>query len=335
MAATYKCAYCGSMQTWSGTGPRVCQSCGATQPETSGSKSPGSTTTEAGSAPRRGARLIGSMVVLLLVLFGALLFILRRSHHASSQDLPSVQLRSRILAVNNPPVRTLPAGSDLSAIDILHTASANAANLFDTSLLTVTKPRPMNDTDGNLWFVGEVTNRSPDRIAIAPAVQLLIQRGGHTLETRDLSLSDLPPRGHVPVSFEWGGEAAEVQQIVYRWKPVLSYPKTRANPTQLVISVENRTRTPGSVTVNFSYTYHFVTEKVQGTVTNHGDAIARNVEVYLTLYDAKNHVTGFKARSLKPIAPGEQVRYEIEAEQWGDPVKAVDVEALTTSDSKL
>ena len=53
----------------------------------------------------------------------------------------------------------------------------------------------------------------------------------------------------------------------------------------------------------------------------------------LTLYDARNHVTGFKIETLDPIAPGEQVRYNMSADQWGDPVAFVDVEALSSAEN--
>ena len=186
----------------------------------------------------------------------------------------------------------------------------------------------MNDIEGKLWFVGEVVNRSPDRTAVAPSVQLGIVKNGHVVETRDLSFNDLPPGAHSPVSFTWDGEPRDVQNFTYRWKPALGYLAAAADHPHLETAVTGRKMTPGSVTVNFSYTYRFVTAEVQGTVTNRGDATARGAQLYLTLRDAKGRVSGFKAQSLDPIAPGEQVRFDIEADQWGDPVATVDVEAL-------
>ena len=335
MTVSYRCAYCGSMQTWSGTGPRVCQSCGATQPERPGSTFAGSVTTGAGASPRRHGVRVALWVLGGLFLLGGVLRVVRKPGQVSSRDLPVAVLQSRILAVNNPAVRTLPAGSDLSAVDLVRSAPANSANLFDTRLLSVATPRPMNDIDDNLWFLGEVTNRSPDHTAIAPSVQLAIVKNGHIVETRDLSFNDLPPRGHAPVAFKWGGEPSEVQHMVYRWKPVTGYRETVSNHAQLEVNVDGRKMIPGSVTVNFAYTYRFVTAQVQGTVTNRGNATARGAKLYLTLYDAKGRVSGFKVQPLNPVAPGEQVRYDMEAEQWGDPVATVDVEALPNSETNL
>ena len=335
MAVSYKCAYCGSMQTWSGTGPRVCQFCGATQPEKPGSTSPGSITTEPATKPgRRGVRLVVGLVGALVVLFTALLLLLRRPANPTSTELPSVVLRSRMLAVNNPSVRTLPAGSDLSAIDLVHSAPDYAANLFDTKLLTVTSPRGMNDIEGKLWFVGEVVNHSADRTAVAPSVQMGIVKNGRVVETSDLNFDDLPPGGHSPAYFTWDGEPRDVQNFVFRWKPVVGYIAATANHPRLETTITNRKLTPGSVTVNFAYTYHFMSAEVQGTVTNRGNAAAQGVHLYLTLRDAKGRVTGFKEKDLDPLAPGEQVQYDVDADQWGDPVASMDVEALLTSQTK-
>jgi len=327
MAKSYRCAYCGSKQTYSGSGPRVCSNCGATQKDDD---------VAAAQATPASHRRWGLVVLIILVVAGVVAWhLLGRSKKATQPQTASTQAHSRIVPVNGPSVRKLPAGSDLSALDLLRSAPANAGSLFDTKFLSITTPRPMKDTEGYLFYVGEVSNHSPDHTAIAPSVQMGVVKGGRVVETSDLNFSDLPPGGHTPAFFQWKGDTRDIDSLQFRWKPVQGYATAGRNHPRLETTITGKKMTPGSVTVNFSYTYRFVTADVQGTVTNRGDATATGIQLYLTLRDAKGRVTGYKEKDLDPIAPGEQQQYDISADQWGDPVASIDVQALAASQPKL
>jgi len=327
MPVSYRCAYCGSQQTWSGSGPQVCDHCGATQKARDVSGMNG-----AGPALRRK---VGLIMLVLLVAIGLAMYWLSQSHKSHQQSATAPVLHSRILNVKTPTVREVPPGSDLSAMDLLKSAPANAANLFDTKLLVVSMPRPMKDTEGTLYYVGEVVNRSPDHTAMAPTLQLGIVKNRRVVETSDLSFSDLPPGGHSPAYFSWNGDPHDIDTMEFHWKPVQGYLASSPKHPRLEAVIMARKMTPASVTVNFSYTYHYVSADVEGIVTNRGDAVASGVQLYLTLRDASGHVTGFKEKDLDPVAPGEATHFTISADQWGNPVASMDVQAVAVSPSTL
>jgi hypothetical protein len=207
--------------------------------------------------------------------------------------------------------------------------------MFDTSLLTIATPRPMKDTEGSLYYVGEVVNRSPDRTAVSPSVRMNVVKGGRVRESSDLDLCDLPPGAHSPIFFRWSGDPRDIDRLQFVWKPVQGYAAAEAHHPRLEATITSRKMTPGTVTVNFSYTYHYVSAEVQGTVTNRGDTTAHGIQLYLTLRDPKGRITGFREKDLDPIGPGEQVQYDISADQWDDAVASMDVQALALSEAKL
>jgi hypothetical protein len=327
MAVSYRCAYCGSQQTWDGSGSRVCTQCGATQPadDTSGAAA-------SASSKKRWPWIVLTCVLLA----GVVTFLVRRSAPTvSTADHPATPLHSRIVVINNPEIRTVPADSHLSALDLLRSAPSNTGTLFDTKLLSISTPHPMKDTEGALYYVGEVVNHSRDTTAIAPTAEMALVKNGRTVETSDLNFSDLPPGGHSPAYFSWDGSTSDFDHIVFRWKPVQGYPTASASHPRLETTITGRKMTPGSVTVNFTYTYHYVSADVQGTVTNRGDGTAKGIQLYLTLRDAKGDVTGFKEKDLNQLAPGQSVNFDLDADQWGNPVTSLDVEALAVTEPLL
>jgi hypothetical protein len=327
MAVSYRCAYCGSQQTWDGNGSRVCTQCGATQPE-------GAASSSAASAPSK--KRWPWIVLTCLLLAAVVTFLVRRSIRpaVSTTDRPATPLHSRIVVINNLEIRTVPADSHLSALDLLRSAPANTGTLFDTKLLSISTPHPMKDTEGALYYVSEVVNRSRDTTAIAPTAEMALVKNGRTVETSDLNFSDLPP-GHSPAYFSWDGSTSDFDHIVFRWKPVQGYSAASASHPRLETTITGKKMTPGSVTVNFTYTYHFVSAAVQGTVINRGDSIGKGIQLYLTLRDAKGNVTGFKEKDLNQFAPGQSVNFDLTADQWGDPVTSLDVEALAVTEPLL
>ena len=332
MPNPYKCAYCGSQQTWDGSGSPVCTHCGATQPEKPA----------APALPvRRKFRWWLFFLGLLIVGAPAWYFFLRTPKH--QQPAPIVDGASgspangttRLVAVRNPAIRILPAGTDYSLLDILRSAPGSSAPMFDTSLLTITQPRAMKDVDDHLYFVGEVTNHSPNMTALAPAVGMTIFKNGRKLETTDLEFSDLPPGAHAPAWFTWDGAYNDIDHYQFKWKPVQARPSAQPHQARLVTTLDSKTLTPTNVEVNFSYTFRYVTADCHGTVTNRGDATAKGIQLYLILHDAQGRVTGFKEKDLNQLAPGQSVDWQLAADQWSNPIATVEAEALPVTDPNL
>ena len=330
---TYRCAYCGSEQTWDGQGVRTCSHCGATQPEKD-------SVDDTPVAARSHKPLV--LVVIVFVLAGLGYFLYARSSSAppaTRQPLAPIvngtsgrsASLSRIEKVLNPIVRVVPAGSDLSLLDLLRSAPNSTAAMFDTRMLTVSQPRAMNDIDGHLIFVGEVVNHSTDTTAIAPTVGMTLYKGGRKLESTDLEFSDLPPGGHSPAFFTWDGSPGDINHYEFHWKPVQAYTPGQPHP-RLETTITSKTMTPGTLQVNFGPVFHYVSAEVHGTVTNRGDALAKGIQLYLTLHDARGRITGFKEQDLQQLAPGQTIAYTISADQWDDPIASLDAAALPVSE---
>ncbi len=329
---TYRCAYCGSQQTWDGQGTRTCSHCGATQPEADAVNNT--------PAPRRSHR--GAYAAFVLLVLAALAYFIHKSSAvpAGAKHLAPIvngppAMQSRIERVLNPPVRIVPAGSDLSLLDLLRSAPNSTAAMFDTRMLTVSQPRAMNDIDGHLYFVGEVVNHSTDTTAIAPAVGMTLFKGGRRLESTDLEFSDLPPGAHSPAYFTWDGAPRDIDHFEFHWKPVQAYTQGQPHHPRLETTITSKKMTPGSLTVNFGPVFHFVTAEVHGSVTNRGDTLARGIQLYLTLRDAHGRITGFKEQDLQQLAPGQTVEYTIDADQWDDPIASLEAAALPVTEPNL
>ncbi len=329
---TYRCAYCGSQQTWDGQGVRTCSHCGAAQPE--------QPVADDAPAPKSSHKLLFLVAGLLLAGIAYLVYAHSSSpaqvqHLAPIVNGPPPASQSRIERVLNPVVRVVPAGSDLSLLDLLRSAPNSTAAMFDTRLLTVSQPRAMNDIDGHLFFVGEVVNHSPDTTAIAPVVGLTLYKGSRKLESTDLEFSDLPPGGHSPAYFTWAGSPGDLNHFEFHWKPVQAYAQGQPHHPRLETTITTRKLTPSSLTVNFGPVFHYVVAEVHGTVTNRGDALAQGIQLYLTLRDARGRITGFKEQDLQQLGPGQTVEYTIEADQWDDPVASLEASALAVTQPDL
>ena len=331
---SYRCAYCGSKQTWDGQGVRTCSHCGATQPEKDAVDE-----TPAPARSHKGLIATGDSGP---ACGPGLLYLLRSPTPLLSPGMqrlapivngPAVS-QSRIVKVLNPAIRVVPAGSDLSLLDLLRSAPNSTAAMFDTRMLTVSQPRAMNDIDGHLYFVGEVVNHSTDTTAIAPTVGMMLYKGGHRLESTDLEFSDLPPGAHSPAFFTWDGNPGDINHFEFRWKPVQAYTPGQPHP-RLETTITSKTLTPGTLQVNFGPVFHYVSAEVHGTVTNRGDALAKGIQLYLTLHDARGRITGFKEQDLQQLAPGQTVSYTITADQWDDPIASLDAAALPVTEPNL
>lgn len=327
---TYRCAYCGSQQIASGTGPCVCSQCGGTQEERNAPLQP---------AQSRHKTILPVVIIGILLIAGVAYLVFHSSRNArrtTSNAAHDGTTQSRIVVIKNPQVRMLAEGTDYNAADILRTSASAQSPLFDTSLLKLVTPRRLADIEGGIHYVGEVINTSPDKTALAPATNMRMLRNGKTVESTSMSFDDLPPGGHMPAYFEYSGDDNHFDHIVFQWKPT-AMPQTNQREPKLVADITSKKSSQSSSTINFTYTFHFTTVNVSGMVTNQGTATADGYRVFLILRDTQKRITGYTMKDFdSPLAPGAVAHFEdISADQWDKPVAAIEVVALTVTKSSL
>ena len=161
-----------------------------------------------------------------------------------------------------------------TAQDLLDSANRPPAPNFDSKLLVIKQPRRIQDEEDNTIFIGEVTNTSPDRVAVAPVAKLTLMKNGRQVDTADHDFPDLPPGAHVPMMFRYDGDPKPFDTMNFDWKPTQSYASADQDHAQLVAKVINEQTQRGSTEVNFTQVYRYLYVHITGTVTNNGHAVA-------------------------------------------------------------
>ncbi len=333
----FKCAYCGSNQIWTGAGTPVCANCGASQPARDALP-------PAPTVRRRRIGIIVFAVVAGIAVTAGVYVLLHKKPAAIVQNSPAIPAlkgaamppspvsESRIVRVDNPKIRHIPKGAEFTADDLLKSANRPPSPPFDTHLLTVKTPRRMEDEEQNQVYLGEVTNSSPDRVAIAPVAMLKIKKNGEVVDSAEHDFPDLAPGAHVPVFFRYDADPRTFDTIELTWKPTQSYAVADGQHPQLTVTIASHPVARGSTQVNFTREYRYNYAKVTGMVDNQGQAPAKNVRLFVTLRDAKGDITGYERHDVTDIiAPGGTYQFEVNVTQWGDPIASVEAVALPTS----
>jgi hypothetical protein len=331
----FKCAYCGSEQNWTGAGAPVCSRCGATQPAAKPSPA-------AATARRRSA--VPVIIALIVIGAAATAYVYKHKKHASPAPVataiapgvsivaPPVVGANRITRVDNPHIRVIPKGAEFTAQDLLDSANRPPAPTFDPKFLVIKTPRRMRNEEDDTVFLGEVTNTSPDQVAVAPVATLNLTRGGREVDSAEHDFPDLPPGAHVPVFFRYDGEPKAFDTMNFAWKPTQSYTAADPQHAQLVATVATHEQLRGDTTVNFTQTYRYNYIHVTGTIANKGGAAAKNVRLYVTLRDAEGDITGYERQDVgAKIAAGGSADFEASPVLWGGPVASIEAVALPTS----
>jgi hypothetical protein len=334
-AQTYRCAYCGSTQTWNGDGAAVCAQCGATQPAKTTQPA-----THSGSSIKVIVLVIAGLAVLAVISY----LTMRPSRRSAPHPAMIVDGRSktqapvpasRIVHVDNPHIRLIPKGVEFKPEDLFEVPEgAPSATLFDTSLLVVKTPRRMRDENGGTVFLGEVTNTSPNIVAANPTVTLVLTRGGKTVDKATRSFADLLPGVHVPLFFSYDGVTKAFDGITFLWKPTPSYVLDDAKHSRLSSSVQTRKLMssddlPGRHIVKYAF------ERISGTVVNEGNREIANVSVYVLLRDANGQLTGMDHTDCPNLSAGESRSIELDPVIMGLPVGSLEIVALPVSPPTL
>ena len=333
----FKCAYCGSEQTWTGAGTPVCANCGASQPA-KGAAVP------VPPAKRGRNGIVVFAVVLGVAIAAGAFFYLHKKPAAVVQTKPAIPAltgaatsaapvsASRIVRVDNPKIRQIPKGAEFTADDLLKSANRPPSPPFDTRLLVVKTPRRMQDEEENQIYLGEVTNGSPNEVAIAPVAMLTIKKHGEVIDSAEHDFPDLAPGAHVPVFFRYDADPRSFDTIEIAWKPTKFYTVADGQHPQLTATVASHPLARGSTEVNFTREYRYVYAKVTGTIDNQGQAPAKNIRLFVIARDAKGQITGYERQDVgEAIAPGGSSKFEVNVTQWGDPIASVEAVALPTS----
>jgi hypothetical protein len=334
----FKCAYCGSEQTWTGAGTPVCSRCGASQPVAG-------QPTAAMPAKRGMARRVVLILIALALVGTAVFFYIHKQPKppvksvaavASKAEPPPAVGISRIVRVENPPIRIVPKEAEFTAQDLLDSVNRPPPPAFDSKLLVIKTPRRMSDEEHNTVFLGEVNNTSPDQVAVAPVAILTLTKGGQEVDSAEHDFPDLPPGAHVPVFFHYDGEPKAFDEMHFVWKPTQAYAVADHNHAQLVATITSHEAQRGSTEVNFTQIFRYTYIHVLGSITNQGHAPAKNIRLFIVLRDAKGDITGYERQDVGgPIAPGGKSDFEVSPVQWGAPVATVEAVAMPISPPAL
>ena len=329
---TYHCAYCGSLQQCDGTGTAVCARCGATQPSKTASNA---------STPRKIRTVVVPLILCVLVIFGtALYFVIRKPRTTVATPAPIVDGRSsskttsavagsRMIRVENPHIRVIPAGVDFKPEDVLDTPEGTSSlSPFDTRLLNVVTPRRLLDEVGKPVFLGEVTNTSPNMVAVSPTVTLILKRGGKTIDKATRSFADLVPGAHVPVFFRYDGTTKAFDGMEFQWAPIKSYSLGDPKHARLTATVESQKRMTADEAIGHHSPYKYLCVQVHGKIVNEGSRQANKVSVYIVLRDEKGRLTGFDHDDTILMAPGESRSIRLTPTILGEPPTSVEIVAL-------
>lgn len=334
----FKCAYCGTTQTWTGAGRPVCKQCGATQ-----------AAQEAPAVPIVKKRFRGGLavpIVLVLIIAGGGFFYKKHkvtvpaaapvvAAPAAVAPQPPVA-GSRVQHVDNPRVRRLPKGVEASVQDLLDSAHSPAAPTFDAQqLLAIKTPRRVTNEEHKTGYLGEVTNTSPDQVAIAPQATVILTKNGKEVDRGTHDFPDLVPGQHVPLFFGYDGPATAFDTMKFVWRPTQSYTVGAPRHAQLTATVEAKSLEHGETVLNGNQLFRYTYVHVTGTMENTGPGKAGNIRLFVILRDAKGEMTGYERQDNAELNAGETRKFAVDAVQWGAPVATVEAIALPTSPPPL
>lgn len=241
------------------------------------------------------------------------------SVQASMSDKPATAV-----AVALPPTRIVRVSpANVRQIDHLRMSTEELLDdkfaLFDSQLLTLTPPRRMLDEIERDFMFAELTNKSPDYVALDAVMKLSIFNGATDLKMR--SAWPLPdriyPGDRVPIRLN-GQDSSRYTEVKVDWLPMkrAALPGPRA---KLELNVENTEAGIGTGTLNFTYRYRYKYVTVHGRVRNTDEIDIQDVKVWVSLYDGQDKLTGaeFKELRLPRLKPGESAPFEVHVKQFG------------------
>lgn len=221
---------------------------------------------------------------------------------------------TRIIRVKPAKVRVI-EGVTLTTQELLDENFA----LFDAQALEIVEPRRLANEIGRSLWIAELVNRSEQYIAIDPKLDMAFfeKARGVKLHPSWALPETLYPGERVPVMY--GGEGFDK---ITEFKPAWQAMRRAALPgprPALTISIDKTDARIGRGTLNFTYRYQYKYVVVSGRVTNDADHDVSKINVWVSLYDAKDRVTGaeFDELRLPVLKPGDSAPFEVAVKQYG------------------
>lgn len=229
---------------------------------------------------------------------------------------------TRIIRVKPANVRVI-EGVTLTTQELLDDNFA----LFDSQALEIVEPRRLDNEIGRSLWIAELVNRSDQYIAIEPKLDMAFFEKARGVKLRpSWSLPKaLYPGERVPVMY-----VGEGFDKITEFKPAWGAMRRAALPgprPALTISIDKTDARIGRGTLNFTYRYQYKYVVVTGRVTNDADQDISKIKVWVSLYDAKDRVTGaeFDELRLPTLKPGDSAPFEVAVKQYGANFKRVGI----------
>ena len=233
---------------------------------------------------------------------------------AQANDTPATPSPSRIIRVDPANVRVIDH-LRLSTQELLD----ENFKFFDSSVLAVVDPHRLSSEIGRSQLYLEFVNNSQDTIAIDPNVTMAFFEGSTAIGLRhEWSMpSALYPGERVPMIFT-GERFNKITEIKTDWQPAKRAALPGPRP-KLNVTIEKTDAGIGSGTLNFTYRYQYKYVTVFGRVLNESPTSVEGIRVWVSLYDAKDHLTGARYEELRvpTLKPGDSVPFQFDVKQHG------------------
>jgi len=241
---------------------------------------------------------------------------------AREAEVPPTPMPSRIIRVDPANVRVI-EHLRLSTEELLD----ENFKFFDSSVLAVVDPHRLPSEIGRSQLYLELVNNSKDEIAIDPNVTMAFFEGSTAIGLRHEwpMPGALYPGERVPMMFT-GERFKKITEIKTDWQPAKRAALPGPRP-QLKVTIEKTDAGIGGGTLNFTYRYQYKYVTVFGRVRNESRSTADDIRVWVSLYDAKNHLTGARYEELRvpPLKPGDSVPFQFDVKQHGANFARVEV----------
>ena len=233
---------------------------------------------------------------------------------AQATEVPPTPSPSRIIRVDPANVRVIDH-LRLSTEELLD----ENFKFFDSSVMAVVDPHRLPSEIGRSQLYLEFVNTSKDTIMVDPNVTMAFFDGSTAIGLRHewTMPSTIYPGERVPMIFT-GERFNKITEIKADWQP--AKPSALPGPRpKLKVTIEKTDAGIGSGTLNFTYRYQYKYVTVFGRVLNESQSDVDEIRVWVSLYDAKDHLTGARYEELRvpTLKPGESVPFQFDVKQHG------------------
>ena len=216
------------------------------------------------------------------------------------------------VTVEHPKIRIVDSTVALSEKELLD----DNFSFFDTSKLTILRPRALYDEAHHRIFLTEMVNNSTDAIVLNPAVSIVFFNGHKQVGKFNHEVASyLYPHQRVPLSFS---DFEEYTDLKIAW-PDMKAEKLPGPRPRMNVVIDQSQAKYGSVLVNFSDRYQYKYIDFTGHLENLDDRNIDGTKVRISLYDSGGLLTGFGEKTLRSIhlKAKDRMPFELSIKQFG------------------